>query len=362
MLIEKNKIIDRSAGESDLYHKNGHVQVNGTDADEPLLGIRGAKEIDELIERRETTLDSVARLTAKDENLKPKVRDFWNRQSCDTEFAAAPKFSREYFEEIEMRRYNDQACIHAFAQFTRYYGKRVLEVGFGAGTDFIQWLRAGAMVSGVDLTQEALDNLTHRIGVYELPQPENILVGDAENLPFESDSFDLGYSFGVLHHTPDTGKALKELVRVIRPGGEIKIMLYNLHSICSFKFWVKYALLRGKPWKSPRWALWNHMESIGTKGYTRTDLRRMFSELPLENIRVRTEINGADYLAFSAAKPINLFCRALLRLGGYNQGWHLEDYRKGAMSPSARKSKKGIEFSGNRLGLFHCICATKSEG
>jgi ubiquinone/menaquinone biosynthesis C-methylase UbiE len=300
--------------------------------------------------------------TAQNENLKQEVRDFWNRQSCDTQFAEAPKFSREYFEQIEMRRYKDQPCIHAFAQFTRYHGKRVLEVGFGAGTDFIQWLRAGAIVSGVDLTREALDNLTQRIQVYGLPQPENIRVTDAENLPFESNSFDLGYSFGVLHHTPDTEKALKELVRVVRPGGEIKIMLYNLHSICAFKYWVKYALLRGKPWKSRRWAMWNHMESIGTKSYTRTDLRKVFSELPLESIRVCTEINSADYLAFSGAKPINLFCRMLLRFGGYNPGWHLEDYCKGAMSQPACRSKREIEFSGNRLGFFHCISARKSVG
>jgi SAM-dependent methyltransferase len=298
----------------------------------------------------------------KNENLKQEVREFWNRQSCDTQFAEASKFSREYYEEIEWRRYKDQSCIHSFAQFSRYHGKRVLEVGFGAGTDFIQWLRVGAIASGVDLTQEALDNLTHRIQVYGLPQPESIRVADAENLPFESNYFDLGYSFGVLHHTPDTEKAIKELIRVVRPGGDIKIMLYNLNSICAFKFWVKYALLRGKPWKSRRWALWHHMESIGTKAYTRTDLKMIFSELPLENISVCTAINSADHLAFSAAKPINLFCRLLIRLAGYSPGWHLNDYAKGAMSESARRNKKEMEFTGNRLGFFHCISARKSGG
>ena len=116
--------------------------------------------------------------------LKEEVRRFWNRASCDTEAADSPKFSREYFEEIESFRYVDQAFIHSFAQFTRYHGKKVLEVGFGAGTDFIQWVRAGAFASGVDLTQEALDNLEHRIKVYELPFPEKIQLADAERLPF----------------------------------------------------------------------------------------------------------------------------------------------------------------------------------
>src|SRR3954453_719498 len=138
--------------------------------------------------------------TVEREGLKGQVHDFWNRQSCDTHIAASDKFTRDYFEEIETFRYRDQPCIHAFAQFTRYYGKRVLEVGFGSGTDFIQWLRAGVVATGIDLTEEALDNLNHRIKVYGLPAPERIQVGDAEALPFEANSFDLGYSFGVLHH------------------------------------------------------------------------------------------------------------------------------------------------------------------
>src|SRR5688500_15847092 len=97
--------------------------------------------------------------------LKAAVKDFWNKESCDTWHTNAGKFTREYFDQIEEWRYRDQAFIHSFAQFTRYRGKRVLEVGFGAGTDFIQWLRAGAIVSGVDLTEEGLANLTHRIRI-----------------------------------------------------------------------------------------------------------------------------------------------------------------------------------------------------
>jgi len=291
------------------------------------------------------------------ENLKEQVHDYWNRQSCDTHIAASSKFSREYFEEIEAFRYRDQPCIHAFAQFTRYHGKSVVEVGFGAGTDFIQWLRAGARATGIDLTEEALENLTHRIRIYGLPEPERIQTGDAENLPFESNTFDLGYSFGVLHHTPNTEKAVAELVRVVRPGGEIKMMLYNLHSLCVFKKWVKHALLRGQPWKSFRWAAANHIESAGTKAYTRGELARMLGALPLKDIQVSTEINSADYLAFSEFKPANLFCRMLLRLGGYNPGWKLADYLPGAMK---NKHERGIQFSGNRLGFFHCISATKT--
>src|SRR5262245_56817445 len=129
-------------------------------------------------------------LAMQDVALKSEVKAFWNRQSCDTQYASSRKFSREYFDQIERWRYADQPFIHSFAQFTRYRDRRVLEVGFGAGTDFIQWLRAGARATGVDLTEEALENLTHRIQAYQLPAPEKIQVADAERLPFADNTFD----------------------------------------------------------------------------------------------------------------------------------------------------------------------------
>src|SRR5436190_8224202 len=99
------------------------------------------------------------------------------------------------------------------------------------------------------------------------------MVAEAQQLPFESDSFDIGYSFGVLHHSPGTEKAIAELVRVVRPGGEIKIMLYNRHSICVANQWIKSGLLRGKPFQSLSRIMWNHFESAGTKAYTRGELQ-----------------------------------------------------------------------------------------
>jgi ubiquinone/menaquinone biosynthesis C-methylase UbiE len=263
--------------------------------------------------------------------LKAEVKAFWNRQSCDTQHARSEQFTRDYFEQIEQWRYMDQPFIHSFAQFARYHGKRVLEVGFGAGTDFIQWLRVGAIVSGVDLTEEGLANLTHRIRVYNLPEPENLQVADAENLPFPTNTFDLGYSWGVLHHTPNTEKAIAELVRVTRPGGEIKIMLYNRHSLCTFKHWVRYALLKGRPWKSFRWVLWHHMESIGTKGYTRAEILRMLASLNLTEIRIETFVTSYDRTVWHQT-PFPLFDVPL---------------------------ELASRLTGSRLGFFHGITAHK---
>ncbi|PWU19527.1 MAG: hypothetical protein C5B50_06395 [Verrucomicrobia bacterium] len=264
--------------------------------------------------------------------LKSEVKEFWNRQSCDTHHAESRKFSREYFEEIEQWRYADQPFVHAFAQFTRYRGKRILEVGFGAGTDFIQWLRAGAVASGIDLTEEALENLRHRIEVYGFPQPAFLAVSDAEKLPFEPNTFDLGYSWGVLHHTPNTEKAVAEVVRVVRPGGEIKLMLYNRRSLCLWRCWLKNAALKGRPWKSLRWACWNHIESIGTKAYTRREILQMLEPLGVTNIRIQTFLTSAD------------------RIEGKTTFHRLANTALGLV----------VALTGTRMGWFHCISATKA--
>lgn len=299
--------------------------------------------------------------TDSPDTLKQAVHDFWNRESCGAYAAQAEKHTREYFEGIETFRYREQAYIHEFAQFTRYHGKQVLEVGFGAGTDFVQWLRAGARVSGIDLTQEALENLTHRLQIYGLPRPEHISVGDAENLQFPDDTFDLGYSFGVLHHSPNTVKAISELVRVVRPGGEIKIMVYNRRCVCAFKLWVKHALLRGRPWKSLYWAMYHHMESLGTKSYSRAELKDIFTALPLRDIRIHTYVTSADYMAFSAFKPLNLLVRAVLACAGNRQPWRMEDYQfsNPGETKVADETRPLVQFTGNPLGYFVCISATK---
>jgi len=297
--------------------------------------------------------------------LKEQVRQYWNRQSCGTENVVAPKFTREYFDQLESHRYFDQSFIHAFAQFSRYRDKRVLEVGFGPATDFIQWLRAGAKASGIDLTQEGLDHLRNRIAVYGLPQPEWIGVGDAENLPFESNRFDLGYSYGVLHCAPNTEKAISELVRVTKPGGEVKIMVYNTWSVYSVGQWIKHALLKGRPWKSIGWVQWHYMESIGTKPYTRRQLVRMFKKQPLEYLRLHYDVTSADVLSGSAFAPLNWFFRAALRLAGTRYPYHVNHYgsRRDAdgtpQTPKPQQRPDEILVTGNPLGFFVSISGRK---
>jgi ubiquinone/menaquinone biosynthesis C-methylase UbiE len=229
--------------------------------------------------------------------LKSELKNFWNKQACGTATIDSEKYSLQYFEEIEQHRYDLQPEIFNFAQFTRFHGKRILEVGVGAGTDFLQWVRAGAECYGIDLTPEAIDHVSRRLQLYGL-EAKDLLVADAEDLPFVDNYFDAVYSWGVIHHSPNTIKALEEIIRVIKPGGEAKIMIYHRHSLLAFFFWIKHALLKFRPWKSIAWVLWNHMESIGTKGYTIKEFNEILSKYNnLSEYKVGTIYTYYDKLA-----------------------------------------------------------------
>jgi len=254
--------------------------------------------------------------------LKKEVEKYWNKQTCGSWSSDKEKYTKEYFEEIEEFRYRIQPEIFSFAEFTRWHGKRILEVGVGAGTDFLQWARAGAKVYGVDLTEQACEHVRRRLELYGF-QAEEIKVADCEKLPFEDNFFDLVWSWGVIHHTPDTEKALTEIVRVLKPGGVAKIMIYHRNSILAYLFWVKHALLKLKPWKTLSNVLWEKMESPGTKAYTRKEALNMLNKLPIEDVKIKTVLTYYDKLErFGPA--LQWIAHQLAKLlGGDRAGWFM---------------------------------------
>lgn len=206
---------------------------------------------------------------------KELVRAHWEREPCGTTTASSRPGTPEFFAEVERERYRLEPYIPAFAEFGRWAGKRVLEVGVGLGTDFVQFVRAGADAVGIDLTEAAVASVRERLRQEGLEA--EVRTADAEALPFEDESFDLVYSYGVLHHTPDTSRALAEVHRVLRPDGEARIMLYSRRSWLALGAWLRWGLGRGRPWHSISRVLSEHLESPGTKAYTETELDRLFA-------------------------------------------------------------------------------------
>lgn len=230
---------------------------------------------------------------------KERVRSFWEEEPCGAEHAAATEGTPEFFAEVERIRNELDPYILRFADFEGARGKRLLEIGVGLGTDFVRFVRAGAVATGVDLTEHAVQLVRRRLELEGLAA--EVRTADAESLPFEDAAFDRVYSWGVLHHTPNTAKSVAEALRVLRPGGEACVMLYARHSWVSYGMWARHALLAGRPWRSLRSVLAAHMESEGTKGYTKGEMRRLFAELDgLRIDKVRTSYD--EQIAGSLAK------------------------------------------------------------
>ena len=254
--------------------------------------------------------------------LKKEVAHYWDQASCGTEFINKEKYSPEYFNEIESFRYRIEPEIFSFAQFTRFRGKKVLEVGVGAGTDFVQWLRAGALAYGIDLTQEAIDNVANRLALEGL-NAEELIVADAEHLPYQDNSFDLVYSWGVIHHSPNTIKCLEEIIRVTKPGGIIKIMIYNRHSLFAFYRYACAALFKGKPFKSLTNVIFNHQESPGTKAYTLKEIRNLLSHYPVFINQLKAMVTNHDLLYYKSPFFQRLAYASACLLGWNHVGWFM---------------------------------------
>jgi SAM-dependent methyltransferase len=159
------------------------------------------------------------------EELKERVRVFWQAHPCGTKFSDAEIGTAEFFERVEAHRYEKEWHIPTAADFTNTRGLRVLEIGCGMGTDGAQFAKAGANYTGIDLTDAAVELARKRFQVSGLKG--EFRVADAERLDFPDASLDLVYSHGVLHHTPDIEAAVREIHRVLKPGGRAMVMLYH---------------------------------------------------------------------------------------------------------------------------------------
>ena len=225
-----------------------------------------------------------------DFEAKARVHDFWNRAACGEQLYLNGS-DRVAFEQQRSIRYRLEP-IPEFADFASFRGKKTLEIGVGLGADHQSLAEAGADLTGIDLTERAIAFTRARFGLFGLTS--DLRVADAERLPFPDSSFDAVYSWGVIHHSPNTSQAAAEIHRVLRQGGQAKIMIYHTNSMVGYMLRFRYALAGLKPWRSLRDIYANHLESSGTKAYTYKEARDIFRDF--SSVDISTPLTHSDLL------------------------------------------------------------------
>jgi SAM-dependent methyltransferase len=157
------------------------------------------------------------------------VRAYWDRKPCDSELSDRDRLSREYFLDVERRRYELQPHIPDILSTIDWRGKRVLEIGTGIGTDARLIINNGGLYTGINIDRGSTEATLRALRAFSLPG--SVLQQSATALNFPDNHFDVVYSFGVLHHIPEAGKAIAEIHRVLKPGGKLLVMVYNRTSI-----------------------------------------------------------------------------------------------------------------------------------
>lgn len=233
------------------------------------------------------------------ERMKQAVARYWEADAC----------GERYGDNQERIRYQLEPEVVNFADFASGRGRDVLEIGVGMGADLLSWARAGARVTGVDLTERAVELTGQRLRAAGLSG--DVRVADAEALPFPDASFDVVWSWGVLHHTPRSRTALREAARVLRPRGRYAVMVYHRRSWLALAAWARFGLLRARPGMSLREAV-SHIESPGTQAFTSSEIHQTLGDL-LTDLRVRPVLTHWD----------RRVAPGIARLLGDRAGWFL---------------------------------------
>lgn len=178
-----------------------------------------------------------------------RVQDYWDKRPCNIRHSPSRVGTKKYFDEVEKRKYFVEPHIPRFAEFKKWKGKNVLEVGCGIGTDTINFARAGANVTAIELSKKSLDLAKKRAKVYGLENRIKFYLANAEQLSdiVPVQPYDLIYSFGVIHHTPDPEKVIDEIKKYTYKNTIIKLMIY--HRLSWKVLWILLKFGKGAFWK-----------------------------------------------------------------------------------------------------------------
>lgn len=260
-----------------------------------------------------------------------RVEAFWDRQPCNSRHSPQPVGSRAYFEEIDARRYFVQPHILRFADFGRWAGKRVLEIGCGIGTDTMRFAHAGARVTAVDLSEASLRIARQRADVLGLADRVTFHHADAEQLDavVPPAPYDLIYSFGVLHHTPRPERVIQLLrARYVHPGSELRLMVYHRHA-CKV-LGILLAEGRGRWWRLDELVARHSEAQTGcpiTYTYSRASVRDLLKGFRIDDLWVDHIFpwRVADYVHYRYRKVwyLRLLPAPVFRWLERRAGWHL---------------------------------------
>lgn len=259
------------------------------------------------------------------------VRAYWDTRPCNVRHSPKPVGTKEYFDEVDTRRYFVEPHILRFADFPLWAGKRVLEIGCGIGTDTIRFAKAGAHVTAVDLSEQSLDIARRRAEVYGLEDQIDFYCADAERLAdvVPKEPYDLVYSFGVIHHTPHPDRAIKQIREHFVHGDTVlKLMVYNRRS---WKvLWILLTEGRGEFWKLDELVARNSEAQTGcpvTYTYTRSEANALLQGFKVREVfadfifpfRIR------DYVEYRYVRNwyLRILPRPLFRRLERHLGWHL---------------------------------------
>lgn len=261
-----------------------------------------------------------------------RVREFWDARPCNLRHSASEVGTRQYFDEVESRKYMVEPHIPRFAEFERWKGKKVLEIGCGIGTDTINFARHQAYVTAVELSEKSLDIARRRAKVYGLQDRIRFHVGNVEELtsfvPVEP--YDLIYSFGVIHHTPHPERVIEQMRYYVHEGSMVKIMVYHRYAWKVLCILLTYG--KGQFWRLPELiALHSEAQTGSPVTYTFTK-RQALQLLECCGFRI-TEMwvdhmfpyRIADYLQYRYIKAwyFRWMPKSLFHWLERHFGWHL---------------------------------------
>lgn len=173
----------------------------------------------------------MSQVLATGDFYKDEVQNQWDRDACGSHYVkGAQEGTLEWYLEAERYRYGVYGpWMPQLMEFAAHRGKKLLEVGAGLGTDHAQFATNGALTTDLDLSSGHLEHAKRNFRLRGLNG--EFRHGDAENMPFADGTFDVVYSNGVIHHTPNTARVVDEMHRVLKPGGRIIIMVYAENSL-----------------------------------------------------------------------------------------------------------------------------------